>query len=84
MIGFQSIAASGGVEPFRPFRITMTSGRTFEVRHPERIQVGRTTRTIFSFLSNDPEEAKESQAEVSLLLAESIEPLDTAVRPQGA
>lgn len=40
--------------------------------------------TIFTFLGDVPEEAKERQVEVSLLLVESIEPLDATVRPQGA
>jgi len=62
----------------------MAGGRTFEIRHPEMVQVGRTTMTIFASMSNDPNEAKERQIEVSLVLIESVEPLDAAVRPQGA
>ena len=82
MISFQRIASYVGAEPFRPFRITTVSGRTFEIRHPEMIQVGRSTMTIFTFLSNEPEEAKERQVEVSLLLTESVEPLDAITRSQ--
>jgi hypothetical protein len=33
-------------EPFKPFRITLTDGRTFEVRHPEMAMVGRSTVAI--------------------------------------
>lgn len=84
MITFQRIARYVGAEPFRPFRINLASGRTFEIRHPEMVQVGRTTMTIFTFLSNEPEEAEERQVEVSLLLTESVEPLDATVRTQGA
>jgi hypothetical protein len=62
----------------------MASGRIFEIRHPEMVQVGKSTMTIFTFMSNEPEEAKERQVEVSLLLTESVEPLDATVRPQGA
>jgi hypothetical protein len=83
MISFQRIASYVGAEPFRPFRIT-TSGRSFEIRHPEMIQVGRSTMTIFIFPSDEPGETKERQIEVSLLLTESVEPLDVASRPQGA
>lgn len=82
MITFQRIASYVGAEPFRPFRITTASGRTFEIRHPEMVQVGRTTMTIFTFLSQDPEEAKERQIEVSLLLTESVEPLNATTHPQ--
>lgn len=84
MITWQRIMNYMGAEPFRPFRITTTSGRTFEIRHPEMVQVGRTTMTIFTYLSENPEEAKERQVEVSLLLTESVEPLDMTAHPQGA
>ena len=84
MISFQRIASYVGAEPFRPFRITTTSGRTFEIRHPEMVQVGRSTITIFTFLSDNQEEAKEREVKVSLLLTESVEPLDATARPQGA
>lgn len=33
-------------EPFRPFRVTLTDGRTYEVFHPELAMVGRSTVTI--------------------------------------
>jgi len=84
MISFQRMASYVGAEPFRPFRITTTSGRTFEIRHPEMVQVGRSKMTIFTFLSNEPDTVNERQVEVSLLLTESVEPLDATVRPQGA
>jgi hypothetical protein len=84
MISFRRIANYVGAEPFRPFRVTTTSGRTYEIRHPEMIQVGRSTMTIFTFLNDDSSEAQERQVEVSLLLTESVEPLDAVARPQGA
>jgi hypothetical protein len=83
MITFQRIASYVGAEPFRPFRITLAGGRTFDIRHPEMIQVGRTTMTIFMFLSEDGDEATQRQVEVSLLLTESVEPLDGASQAQG-
>ena len=70
--------------PFRPFWIHMASGRTFDIRHPEMIAVSRSSITIYTFLNDDETEAKEHQVEVSLLLTESVEPLDAATRPQGA
>ena len=83
MINFQRIASYVGAEPFRPFRIATASGRAFEIRHPEMVQVGRTTMTIFTVLSDNPEEAKERQVELSLLLTETVKPLDATARPQG-
>jgi hypothetical protein len=84
MISFQRIASYVGAEPFRPFRITTAGGRSFDIRHPEMIQVGRSTMTIFTFLSDLPDEAKEREVEVSLMLTESIEPIGATASPQGA
>jgi hypothetical protein len=76
MMTFQRLAKYVAAEPFRPFRISMASGKVFEIRHPEMVQVGRTTVTIFTYLSDDAEEAKEREHGVSMLLIESLEPLD--------
>jgi len=63
-------------EPFRPFRLHMASGKAFEIRHPEMVQVGKTTMTIFSYFADDDEATKEREQEVSLTLIESVEPID--------
>ena len=65
-------------EPFRPFRINMASGKSYDIRHPEMIQIGRTTATVFTWMSEDEEEAKEREQELSIILMESVEPLKTA------
>jgi hypothetical protein len=83
MITHQRMASYVHAEPFLPFRITLNGGRTFDIRHPEMIQLGRTTMTIFTHLGDDAEAAREHQIEVSLLLTESVEPLNAAVRAQG-
>ena len=70
--------------PSRPFRISLAGGRTFEIRHPEMVQVGRTTLTIFTYPSREPEGSRERQVEVSLLLTKSVEPLDATARTRGA
>lgn len=33
-------------EPFQPFRLTLTDGRTYDIRHPEMAMVGRSTVAI--------------------------------------
>ena len=38
--------------PFVPYRIRLNSGRTFDIRHPEMVKVGRTTMHIFSFIGD--------------------------------
>jgi hypothetical protein len=82
MISFQRLARYVGAEPFRPFRISMASGQTFEIRHPEMISLGRSTAYIFTFMTDEVEKSKQREHEVSLLLMESVEPLD-ATPAQG-
>ena len=35
--------------PFRPFRIYLNSGQTYEIRHPEMLRVGRSTANVYWF-----------------------------------
>ncbi len=67
-------------EPFQPFRINMASGKSYSIRHPEMIAVGRTTVHVYMSISDDEEEAKEGERELSIILIESIEPLDSTVK----
>ena len=75
---FQRIANYIAAEPFRPFPISMASGKTYEIRHPEMIAVGRTTADVFTAMSEDLEETVQREHEIPLMLIESIEPLDTS------
>ena len=63
-------------EPFRPFRLHMASGRTFEIRHPEMIKIGRSSVTVYQRPEDDANQTARWQ-EVSLMLLESVEPLET-------
>lgn len=65
-------------EPFRPFRIHMASGKTFDVRHPEMVRVGKSNLLIFTFVSDQPDVFDEWQS-VSLMLMESISHLEIPV-----
>jgi len=65
-------------QPFRPFCIRMNSGRTYEIRHPEMVRVGRRDLLIFTFVSDSPG-VYDRWENVSLLLIESLSPLDTAM-----
>ena len=61
----------------------MASGQVFEIRHPEMVSVGRSTAHIYTYLSDDPEQAKQREYEVSLLLMNSVEPLDVMSAQDG-
>ena len=78
MMTFKRLVNYVGAEPFRPFRIKMTSGETFDIRHPEMIAIGKTTAHVFTWMSEDYDDPKEREREISILLIESIEPLQGA------
>jgi hypothetical protein len=62
-------------EPFRSFRIQMTGGRVFDIRHPEMIRVGRNSLIVFTVVSDDPD-VYDRWETVSLMLIESISHLE--------
>ncbi|HEY1376719.1 MAG TPA: hypothetical protein VGF55_07985 [Gemmataceae bacterium] len=63
--------------PFRPFRITMNSGRTYDIRHPEMIRVGRTSANVFLPRPGDPPDAPYDRFDmVSLVLIERVEHIE--------
>jgi len=63
-------------EPFRSFRIHMASGTTFDVGHPEMIKVGRSSVSVHMRPEGE-DDRPEQWREVSLMLLEFVEPLDT-------
>ncbi len=60
--------------PFQPFRLTLTDGRTYEVRHPELAMVGRSIVAIGVPAANDPRPVFDRLVTVSLLHVMQIEP----------
>jgi hypothetical protein len=62
-------------EPFRPFRVHMASGRTFDIKHPEMALVGRNFFVIFTFVTDTPELLDRWET-VSLMLIEHISYLE--------
>ena len=66
------------VQPFRPFRIRMNSGRTFDIPHPEMVRVGRRDVLMFTFVSDSPD-VYDRWENVSLVLIESLAPLEVSV-----
>jgi hypothetical protein len=61
--------------PFKPFRIHMASGQTFEVGHPELMRVGTTFAIFFTYVADDPELFDRWET-ISLMLIEHISLLD--------
>lgn len=71
MITVSGINAYLRAVPFRPFRLHMASGRTFDIKHPEMISIGKTDLRLFS-LVNDDSKTPDNWELVSLMLIESI------------
>jgi hypothetical protein len=78
MLTFRKIGDYVAAEPFRPFRIRMASGQSFEIRHPEMILVGRTSVRVYE--PSEPDSGKPDYwHDVSFMLMETVEPVDAAV-----
>ena len=75
MITVRKLVEYLSAEPFQPFRVTMASGQTYDIRHPEMITVGRNSARVFA-ASELPE--AEKWHDLSLLLMEAVEPLEQA------
>ncbi len=62
--------------PFKPFRLVMSSGQTYEVRHPEMAMLTRTSILVGIDVADDgvPAEFKIC----SLLHVTAVEPLESA------
>ena len=61
--------------PFVPFRILMSSGRTYEVRHPELVRLLRSSLMLFT-PSGQPDVYDRAEM-LGLVLIERIEPVAT-------
>ncbi len=61
-------------QPFRPFRIVMVGGKTYEVRHPEFVRLMRSS--LVHFTPSDQPEIYERGDMLGLVLIERIEPCE--------
>lgn len=64
-------------KPFKPFQITLTDGRSYQVHHPELAMVGRSTVVIGIPVPNDPNLIYERAVTVDLLHIMEAEHLKT-------
>ena len=64
-------------EPFRPFRLHLASGRTFDVRHPEMLKILKSSVLVFK-INDQTSEMTEEWESISLMLTESVSHLESA------
>jgi hypothetical protein len=48
----QELHEAARQQPFKPFRLVITTGATYDIRHPDLIMVGR--RSVIIGITNDP------------------------------
>ncbi len=77
MMTYRKLGEYVAAEPFRPFRIKMASGQSFDIRHPEIILVGRVSARVYATTGS---EQNEKWHDASMLLMETVEPLDAPVQ----
>jgi len=61
--------------PFRPFRLTLSNGVTYEVRHPDLVLVGRSALTIGTPVAGAAFPIYDRLDSVALVHINQIEPL---------
>lgn len=62
--------------PFRPFRLHLSSGRSYDVRHPELAMIGRSTVLVGTPAQDVPVPAFDNYSTVSILHITDIEMLN--------
>ncbi len=67
-------------QPFQPFRLTLTDGRTYDIRHPEFAMVGRSSVVIGISLQDEPESIYDRLVMVALSHIMQAELLDAATK----
>ena len=69
------------MQPFEPFRLVMTDGASFEIRHPDLLMVGQ--RSAVVGLSGQPSQTYyERTVKIDLLHVIRLEPLEVSPPPQ--
>ncbi len=78
MIPYRKFMDAVFAEPFRPFRVHTTTGRTFELRYPENVCLGTTKLTVRISPDNDPDGPPGDWQHISIESIDTISPLDPA------
>lgn len=79
MMTRQTILDYVKAEPFRPFRIHMASGRTFDIRHPEMLKVLKSYVVVFESGGNETDLSDRFET-ISLMLTESVSYLELSMQ----
>jgi hypothetical protein len=69
--------------PFRPLRLILTDGRSFEVRHPELAMVGQSTVAVGLARRGDPEPLQDRSITIPLVDILRVEPAGSSPAPSA-
>ena len=67
-------------QPFEPFRVHLSSGQSYEVRHPEFASLTRTS--LFVGVSSGEDDVPDRMVQCDLLHVVALEPVD-GLQAQG-
>lgn len=79
----QELAAAVRRKPFVPFRLTLTEGSTYEIRHPEMCMVGHRSAYLGLGSANDPDLLFERAVNVDLLHIVKLDFLEPTTSPSS-
>ena len=65
------------LRPFVPFRVVLTEGTSYEIRHPELFMLGKRSAGI-GLAKNPDQTFYDALVEIGLLHIVRLEPIDTA------
>jgi hypothetical protein len=77
------ILAATRRRPFLPFRLTLTEGTTYDVRHPEFCMVGRRSAVIGLEPLHENDQLFDHTTTVDLLHIVKLEPLEVNSPPKS-
>ena len=70
-------------QPFEPFRITLTDGRTYDVVHPDLAIVGRGNIAVGLLRPGDADPIYDRLVTMSLLHIMQVEPIAVSLPPSN-
>jgi hypothetical protein len=80
----EELASAVRRRPFVPFRLTLTEGSTYEVRHPELCMAGRRSAVLGLTAPDASDLLFDSSVTIDLLHIVKLEPLDApSAKPNG-
>lgn len=79
----QELASAVRRRPFTPFRLTLTEGSTYDVRHPEFCMVGKRSAIVGLAPLDEAQQLFDYSVTLDLLHVVKLEPLESLAPPKS-